>query len=96
MQPERFDVVVASNLFAISFPILARPAPAPLALPHPQPESGTHFPVALRASPRFRADIYGKNIANPIATIWAGAMSSIFSAMAMSVSSKRITVFWRD
>ncbi|XNM60622.1 isocitrate/isopropylmalate family dehydrogenase [Escherichia coli] len=50
MQPERFDVVVASNLFG---DILSDSGPActgTIGIARlRQPESGTHFPVALRA-----------------------------------------------
>ncbi|MFP1495688.1 isocitrate/isopropylmalate family dehydrogenase [Escherichia coli] len=75
MQPERFDVVVASNLFGdIASDLLARPAPAPLALPSANLDPERTFPSLFEPVHGSAPDIYGKNIANPIATIWAGAM----------------------
>ncbi len=61
MQPERFDVVVASNLFGDILSDLARPAPAPLALPHTanlNPERT--FPSLFEPVHGSAPDIYGK------------------------------------
>ena len=74
MQPERFDVVVASNLFG---DILSDLGPACTGTIGDTPSANLNrnaLPVALRACHGSAPDIYGKNIANPIATIWAGAM----------------------
>jgi tartrate dehydrogenase/decarboxylase/D-malate dehydrogenase len=43
-------------------------------LPVGEPQSGARFPSLFEAVHGSAPDIYGKNIANPIATIWAGAM----------------------
>lgn len=97
MQPERFDVVVASNLFG---DILSDLGPACTGTIGIAPSANLNpertFPSLFEPVHGSAPDIYGKNIANPIATIWAGAMMLDFSAMAMSVSSKRITVFWQQ
>ena len=56
MQPERFDVVVASNLFGDILSDLGPACTGTIGIaPIRQPEPGTHFPVPVRASPRFRA-----------------------------------------
>ncbi len=75
LQPERFDVVVGSNLFG---DILSDLGPActgtigiaPSANLNPQRTFPSLFEPVHGSAP----DIYGQNIANPIATIWAGAM----------------------
>jgi tartrate dehydrogenase/decarboxylase/D-malate dehydrogenase len=75
MSPERFDVVVASNLFG---DILSDLGPActgtigiaPSANLNPERKFPSLFEPVHGSAP----DIYGKNIANPIAMIWAGAM----------------------
>jgi tartrate dehydrogenase/decarboxylase/D-malate dehydrogenase len=75
MSPERFDVVVASNLFG---DILSDLGPActgtigiaPSANLNPERKFPSLFEPVHGSAP----DIYGKNIANPIAMIWSGAM----------------------
>ncbi|MCS3407251.1 tartrate dehydrogenase [Serratia sp. AKBS12] len=75
LNPERFDVVVASNLFG---DILSDLGPActgtigiaPSANLNPQRDFPSLFEPVHGSAP----DIYGRNIANPIAMIWAGAM----------------------
>lgn len=75
LNPERFDVVVASNLFG---DILSDLGPActgtigiaPSANLNPQRDFPSLFEPVHGSAP----DIYGQNIANPIAMIWAGAM----------------------
>ena len=74
-QPERFDVVVASNLFG---DILSDLGPAiagtigiaPSANLNPEREFPSMFEPVHGSAP----DIAGKNIANPIGQIWSGAM----------------------
>jgi tartrate dehydrogenase/decarboxylase/D-malate dehydrogenase len=74
-QPERFDVVVASNLFG---DILSDLGPAvagtigiaPSANLNPDREFPSMFEPVHGSAP----DIAGKNIANPIGQIWSGAM----------------------
>ena len=75
LSPERFDVVVASNLFG---DILSDLGPActgtigiaPSASLNPEREFPSLFEPVHGSAP----DIYGRNIANPIAMIWSGAL----------------------
>ncbi|HZW20185.1 tartrate dehydrogenase [Noviherbaspirillum sp.] len=75
LSPERFDVVVASNLFG---DILSDLGPAcagtigiaPSANLNPERKFPSLFEPVHGSAP----DIYGKNIANPIGMIWSGAM----------------------
>jgi tartrate dehydrogenase/decarboxylase/D-malate dehydrogenase len=75
LSPERFDVVVASNLFG---DILSDLGPActgtigiaPSANLNPERSFPSLFEPVHGSAP----DIFGKNIANPIGMIWSGAM----------------------
>jgi tartrate dehydrogenase/decarboxylase/D-malate dehydrogenase len=75
LQPQRFDVVVASNLFG---DILSDLGPActgtiglaPSANLNPQRRFPSLFEPVHGSAP----DIYGRNIANPVAMIWSGAL----------------------
>ena len=75
LQPQRFDVVVASNLFG---DILSDLGPActgtiglaPSANLNPQRTFPSLFEPVHGSAP----DIYGQNIANPVAMIWSGAL----------------------
>jgi len=75
LQPTRFDVVVASNLFG---DILSDLGPActgtiglaPSASLNPERKFPSLFEPVHGSAP----DIYGKNIANPVAMIWSGAL----------------------
>jgi tartrate dehydrogenase/decarboxylase/D-malate dehydrogenase len=75
LQPNRFDVVVASNLFG---DILSDLGPActgtiglaPSANLNPERDFPSLFEPVHGSAP----DIYGKNIANPVAMIWSGAL----------------------
>lgn len=75
LQPERFDVVVASNLFG---DILSDLGPACTGTIGIAPSANLNpertFPSLFEPVHGSAPDIYGKNIANPVATIWAGAM----------------------
>jgi tartrate dehydrogenase/decarboxylase/D-malate dehydrogenase len=74
-RPERFDVVVGSNLFG---DILSDLGPgvtgtigiAPSANLNPEREYPSMFEPVHGSAP----DIFGQNIANPIGMIWSGAM----------------------
>ncbi len=74
-RPERFDVVVGSNLFG---DILSDLGPActgtiaiaPSANLNPEREYPSMFEPVHGSAP----DIYGRKIANPIGQIWSGAM----------------------
>ncbi|WP_295856226.1 tartrate dehydrogenase [uncultured Xylophilus sp.] len=75
LQPGRFDVVAATNLFG---DILSDLGPAttgtiglaPSANLNPERDFPSLFEPVHGSAP----DIYGKNIANPIAMIWSGAL----------------------
>lgn len=73
--PETLDVVVASNLFAdiltdLGGAITGSLGMSPSANINPTRKYPSMFEPVHGSAP----DIYGKGIANPIATIWAGAM----------------------
>ena len=75
LQPSRFDVVVASNLFG---DILSDLGPActgtigiaPSANLNPERKFPSLFEPVHGSAP----DIFGRNIANPVAMIWSGAL----------------------
>lgn len=75
LNPDRFDVVVASNLFG---DILSDLGPActgtigiaPSSNLNPEREFPSMFEPVHGSAP----DIYGRNIANPIGQIWSGAL----------------------
>jgi tartrate dehydrogenase/decarboxylase/D-malate dehydrogenase len=75
LNPQRFDVIVASNLFGDIISDLG-PATAgtigiaPSANINPQRTFPSLFEPVHGSAP----DIYGRNIANPIGQIWSGAM----------------------
>ena len=75
LSPERFDVVVASNLFG---DILSDLGPACAGTIGIAPSANLNpdrtFPSLFEPVHGSAPDIYGKNIANPIATVWSGAM----------------------
>ena len=75
LQPQRFDVVAATNLFG---DILSDLGPActgtigiaPSANLNPERKFPSLFEPVHGSAP----DIYGRNIANPVAMIWSAAM----------------------
>ncbi|MEO8627419.1 MAG: tartrate dehydrogenase [Betaproteobacteria bacterium] len=75
LNPQRFDVIVASNLFGDIISDLG-PATtgtigiAPSANINPERDFPSLFEPVHGSAP----DIYGENIANPIGQIWSGAM----------------------
>ena len=73
--PERFDVVVGSNLFADILTDLGGALMGSLGLP---PSANLaydpRFPSLFEPVHGSAPDIAGRGVANPIATIWAGAM----------------------
>jgi tartrate dehydrogenase/decarboxylase/D-malate dehydrogenase len=75
LSPERFDVVVASNLFG---DILSDLGPACAGTIGIAPSANLNpertFPSLFEPVHGSAPDIYGKNVANPIAMIWSGAM----------------------
>jgi tartrate dehydrogenase/decarboxylase/D-malate dehydrogenase len=75
LQPQRFDVVVASNLFG---DILSDLGPATTGTIGLAPSANLNperkFPSLFEPVHGSAPDIYGKRIANPIAMIWSGAL----------------------
>ncbi|THU03791.1 tartrate dehydrogenase [Lampropedia puyangensis] len=75
LQPQRFDVVVASNLFG---DILSDLGPATTGTIGLAPSANLNpdrtFPSLFEPVHGSAPDIYGKGIANPIAMIWSGAL----------------------
>jgi tartrate dehydrogenase/decarboxylase/D-malate dehydrogenase len=75
LSPERFDVVVASNLFG---DILSDLGPACTGTIGIAPSASLNpervFPSLFEPVHGSAPDIYGKNIANPVAMIWSGAL----------------------
>jgi tartrate dehydrogenase/decarboxylase / D-malate dehydrogenase len=75
LQPQRFDVVVASNLFG---DILSDLGPATTGTIGLAPSANLNperkFPSLFEPVHGSAPDIYGQNIANPAAMIWSGAL----------------------
>jgi len=75
LQPERFDVVAATNLFG---DILSDLGPATTGTIGLAPSANLNpertFPSLFEPVHGSAPDIYGKGIANPIAMIWSGAL----------------------
>ncbi len=81
LQPERFDVVVASNLFGDLLSDLGPACTGTIGLAasaNLNPER--RFPSLFEPVHGSAPDIFGKGIANPIAMIWSGAMMLDFLA----------------
>ena len=75
MQPQRFDVVVASNLFGDILSDLGPACTGTIGLaPSANLDPERRFPSLFEPVHGSAPDIYGRNIANPIAMIWSGAM----------------------
>ena len=75
LQPSRFDVVVASNLFG---DILSDLGPATTGTIGLAPSANLNperkFPSLFEPVHGSAPDIYGRNIANPVAMIWSAAL----------------------
>ncbi len=75
LQPQRFDVVVASNLFG---DILSDLGPACTGTIGIAPSANLNpertFPSLFEPVHGSAPDIYGRNIANPVAMIWSAAL----------------------
>ena len=75
LQPQRFDVVVATNLFG---DILSDLGPATTGTIGLAPSANLNperkFPSLFEPVHGSAPDIYGRNIANPIAMIWSAAL----------------------
>lgn len=75
LQPQRFDVVVASNLFGDILSDLGPACTGTIGLaPSANLNPDGRFPSLFEPVHGSAPDIYGKGIANPIAMIWSAAM----------------------
>jgi tartrate dehydrogenase/decarboxylase/D-malate dehydrogenase len=75
MQPERFDVVVATNLFGDILSDLGPACTGTIGLaPSANLNPERNFPSLFEPVHGSAPDIFGKNIANPVAMIWSAAL----------------------
>src|SRR5690606_7762201 len=75
LQPDRFDVVVASNLFGDILSDLGPATTGTIGLaPSANLNPERRFPSLFEPVHGSAPDIYGQNIANPVAMIWSGAL----------------------
>ena len=75
LQPGRFDVVVASNLFGDILSDLGPATTGTIGLaPSANPNPERKFPSLFEPVHGSAPDIYGQNIANPVAMIWSAAL----------------------
>ena len=75
LQPNRFDVVVASNLFGDILSDLGPACAGTIGLaPSANLNPDRNFPSLFEPVHGSAPDIFGRNIANPVAMIWSGAM----------------------
>ena len=75
LQPQRFDVVVATNLFGDILSDLGPACTGTIGLaPSANLNPERRFPSLFEPVHGSAPDIYGKNIANPVAMIWSGAL----------------------
>ena len=81
LQPQRFDVVVASNLFGDILSDLGPACTGTIGLaPSANLDPERRFPSLFEPVHGSAPDIYGQNIANPVAMIWSGALMLDFLA----------------
>ena len=75
LQPTRFDVVVASNLFGDILSDLGPACTGTIGLaPSANLNPERHFPSLFEPVHGSAPDIYGRNIANPVAMVWSAAL----------------------
>ncbi len=75
LQPQRFDVVVASNLFGDILSDLGPACTGTIGLaPSANLNPERRFPSLFEPVHGSAPDIYGQNIANPVAMVWSAAM----------------------
>jgi tartrate dehydrogenase/decarboxylase/D-malate dehydrogenase len=75
LQPKRFNVVVATNLFGDILSDLGPACTGTIGLaPSANINPERRFPSLFEPVHGSAPDIYGRNIANPVAMIWSGAM----------------------
>jgi len=86
MQPERFDVVVASNLFGDILSDLGPACTGTIGLaPSANLNPDRTFPSLFEPVHGSAPDIAGKGIANPIAMIWSAALMIQFLGQSPAV-----------
>jgi tartrate dehydrogenase/decarboxylase/D-malate dehydrogenase len=75
LQPDRFDVVVASNLFGDILSDLGPACTGTIGLaPSANLNPERRFPSLFEPVHGSAPDIHGRNVANPVAMIWSGAL----------------------
>jgi tartrate dehydrogenase/decarboxylase/D-malate dehydrogenase len=75
LRPNRFDVVVASNLFGDILSDLGSACTGTIGIaPSANLNPERNFPSMFEPVHGSAPDIFGRNIANPIGQIWSGAM----------------------
>jgi tartrate dehydrogenase/decarboxylase/D-malate dehydrogenase len=75
LQPQRFDVVVASNLFGDILSDLGPACAGTIGLaPSANLNPERRFPSLFEPVHGSAPDIYGRNVANPVAMIWSAAL----------------------
>ncbi len=75
LQPQRFDVVVASNLFGDILSDLGPACTGTIGLaPSANLNPERRFPSLFEPVHGSAPDIYGRNIANPVAMVWSAAL----------------------
>jgi tartrate dehydrogenase/decarboxylase/D-malate dehydrogenase len=75
LQPQRFDVVVATNLFGDILSDLGPACTGTIGLaPSANLNPERRFPSLFEPVHGSAPDIYGRNIANPIAMVWSVAL----------------------
>ena len=75
LQPQRFDVVVASNLFGDILSDLGPACTGTIGLaPSANLNPERAFPSLFEPVHGSAPDIYGRNVANPVAMIWSAAL----------------------
>ncbi len=75
LNPDKFDVVVGSNLFGDILSDLGPACTGTIGIaPSANINPEKNFPSCFEPVHGSAPDIYGKNIANPIGQIWSGAM----------------------
>ncbi len=94
LQPERFDVVVATNLFGDILSDLGPACTGTIGLaPSANLNPDRMFPSLFEPVHGSAPDIYGKGIANPIAMVWSGALMLDFLTHGQGAT--RTTPSWR-
>jgi tartrate dehydrogenase/decarboxylase/D-malate dehydrogenase len=75
LEPQRFDVVVASNLFGDILSDLGPACTGTIGIaPSANLNPERRFPSLFEPVHGSAPDIYGRNIANPVGMIWSGAL----------------------